>query len=90
MSLAELFAKRLIAALLLVQAFESIVCAHADDTVARTIETTAKTFLILPIANTTASKTRGSRSLWRESRPISKNDAACHSPSSGAFNCTGA
>ena len=52
--------------------------------------TSAKTFLILPFTNTTGGKTRSSRSLWRECRPISKNDPACHSPSSGAFNCTGA
>ena len=35
------------------QAFELIVCVQADDIVARPIDTTAKTFLILLITNTT-------------------------------------
>ena len=76
MSLAQLYAQRLIAALLLAAGFKSIGCAQADDIVARPIDTIAKTFLILLITNTTAGKTGGSRSLWRESRPISKNEGA--------------
>ena len=53
-----------------VQAFESVFSAQADDPTARPINTTAKTFLLLPIFNKTAGKTRGS-CLWRESRRIS-------------------